>query len=76
MMMPKETKCGRCEKQGKVTWANYVPYCDKCLAEKSKNAIPFEDAIFPELKKESAMDKINRRLDILEKEIEKLNNRN
>ena len=40
--------CGRCNKYGKVTWANYVPYCAKCLEEKSKGAISFEEAFYPE----------------------------
>jgi len=69
-MMQKETECCRCKKFGKVTWANYNPYCSKCLAEKSNGAIPFEDAVFPELKTERTTDKINKRLDKLEKETE------
>lgn len=33
--MEKKTNCCRCGKYGPVTWANYSPYCDKCIAEKT-----------------------------------------
>lgn len=75
-MMPKKGKCCRCKKYGKIYWANYNPYCMSCLDKKSKNAIPFEDAMFPELKIEKAIGKVNKRLDKLEKEVKKLNNSN
>ena len=71
-MMSKETKCGRCGKFGKVTWANYVPYCSKCLEEKSKGAISAEEALFPEEFTRKEINKIKRRLDKIEEELEKL----
>jgi len=65
-MMPRKGNCGKCGKYGKITWANYVPYCPACLAEKSKNAIPFEEALFPEEFLKEEIKKIKKRLDKLE----------
>ena len=71
-MMPKEGKCCRCGKQGKIYWANYAPYCSKCLEEKSKGAISAEEALFPEEFTRKETNKIKRRLDKLEGEIKEL----
>ncbi|MBS3093802.1 hypothetical protein J4456_04460 [Candidatus Pacearchaeota archaeon] len=70
--MPKKTKCGRCGKFGEVTWANYIPYCKECLAEKSKGAIPFEEALYPEETTKKEINDLKKRILKLENEVKKL----
>jgi len=70
--MSQKTKCGKCGKFGKITWANYIPYCDECLKEKSKRAIPFEEAMFDESDAYRSIQEINERLDKLEEDVKKI----
>lgn len=70
--MARKMTCCRCKETKNLKWANYMPYCPKCLHEKSKGAESFEEAVFPEEITKRDINSIKKRLDRLEKEVKKL----